>query len=54
MTQFLLGVLLGIIIMGTATIYIPLQFTGVQKELVKQNHGQYNPTTREFTLKECK
>lgn len=54
MPQFLLGFAIGFILMGLSTLKFPMLLTGVQQELVKQDHGTYHPTTKEFTLKECK
>ena len=54
MLQFLFGVLVGLMLMGVATFTVPLLLSGVQKELVVQGHGFYNPLTRQFVLKECK
>lgn len=52
--QLTVGFIFGILFMGLLTFKLPLAVTGVQKELVKQGHGYYNPITREFILKECK
>ena len=55
MAQFFFkGFLFGIIFIGALSFILPIRFVGVQQELVKQGHGTYHPTTREFILKECK
>ena len=54
MPQFFIGFIFGIIFIGALTFKIPLLLSGIQQELVKQGHGTYHPTTREFILKECK
>lgn len=52
--QFIIGFIVGLIIMGLITLWKPLYLTGVQNELVKQEHGYYNYNTGSFILKECK
>lgn len=52
--QFIIGFIIGFIIMGMFTFWAPLYLTGVQNELVKQKHGYYNYNTGGFILKECK
>lgn len=54
MHQFFIGIFFGVLLMGAFTFQTPLLLSGVQQELVKQGHGTYHPTTREFVLKECK
>ena len=54
MQIFFIGFFIGFSVLGIFSYTNPLLLTGVQKELVAQGHGFYNPLTREFLLKECK
>lgn len=48
--QFFIGVIVDICIIGFLTFEIPLYFTGVKQELLKQNHGYYDPNSGNFKL----
>ena len=54
MQKFFIGFIIGFTVLGIFSYTNPLLITGVQKELITQGHGFYNPLTREFILEECK
>ena len=54
MTQFFIGIVIGIIFMGILTAIAPLSMRYTQDALIGQGHAIYHPTTGEFTLKECR
>lgn len=54
MQNFMFGFFAGVILLGILTLAKPLWLTGVRVELVKQDHGYYDPKTGSFVLKECK
>lgn len=54
MIQLSVGFVFGVLFMGMLTFKLPFYLAGVQQELVKQGHGYYHPTTKDFILKECK
>ena len=52
--NFWYGFLMGMAVLVAIAYITPMSILPVQEELVKLNHGSFDPKTKVFKLKECK
>ena len=54
MTQFLFGIIVGVVLIGVLTYLIPRNFIGINNELIRAGMAHYHTTTGEVIWNEQK